>query len=329
MGKQSTLGKFWGKPPASADSTKKDEEKKKENTSDMSVTSRDAGNAGVDKATSPDSAGGKNKARSSSQYPTASRDVKIYQLISSLNPIGNKATKEGKAEFTKKRRVVESDDEDGNDGDADMKTASETEQAPPTKTADQPAPEPPKKRAKKDSDADTDEASTVQEIRQEVKETAKAQINQIKEAPETNGTATSTSKPASKPASTSDSGKGSKVELKQATGENPFSLAKAKTLNAKTESTTGKSVAIETTRQVKGKGKPDPDESEDDAKPSDKNYQPGEEEDEHDSDHDAEVSEKDDDEPEEEEEDADDQEEEKSAKVAASKLYVFASFLIP
>ena len=75
-------------------------------------------------------------------------------------------------------------------------------------------------------------------------------------------------------------------------------------------------------RKTKGRGKRDPDESEDDEKPSDKNYQPADDEEEHDSERDAEVSEKEDDEPEEEEEDVDDQEEEKSAKVAASKLYV-------
>jgi hypothetical protein len=239
-----------------------------------------------------------------------------------IDSSGAKATKQvkEKAEFTKKRRVVESDEEEADDGDAEMKAPSPEEQVEPSKTVNEPSPEPPKKRAKKGSDAKTDETSVVKEIRQEVKETAKAQIDQIKEAPESNGTAISASKPTSKPASETKVAKSSKDESKSAPGKNPFSLAKAKTPSAKSEAATSKPAASATARKAKGKGKRDPDDSEDDAKPSDKNYQPAEEDEEHDSERDAEVSEKDDDEPEEEEEDVDDQEEEKSAKVAASKL---------
>jgi hypothetical protein len=233
-----------------------------------------------------------------------------------------KVSKEIKAEGTKKkRRVVESDEEEEVDGDVEMKAVSEEKQVNPSKNSEESIPEPPKKRAKQDGDSKTEDkpaSSSVKEMRQEIKETAKAQIDQIKEAPESNGTTAPTPKSPSKPTSKAGTIKSSKPESKIASAKNPFSLAKAKT--TKSESGNGKAAAAGVARKTKGKGKRDPDDSEDDEKPSDKNYQPADDEEEHDSERDAEVSEKEDDEPEEEEEDVDDQEEEKSAKVAASKL---------
>lgn len=250
-----------------------------------------------------------------------------------LSGVADVAKKIGKGEVTKKkRRVVESEDEEVDTGDAEMKAVSQSEEVNPSKDSDASAsPEPPKKRVKTGNDKpeDTSSQSAAKEIRQEIKETAKAQIDQIKEAPESIGTPTSMTPPSpSRPTTKPDVAKSSKPGPKNSTGKNPFSLAKAKTTSSKSESGNGKTAAAGASRKNKGKGKRDPDESEDDDKalPNDKSYQPGEEEEEHDSDGNAEVDEKD--ELEEEEEEVDDEEEEKSAKVAASKLYALQNLRI-
>lgn len=316
MGKQSTLGKFWGKPVASADSAKTDGEKKEEDKNEKATPV-----AGPSQEVKTQVAE-KPEISSTSEFLGCSAVDPSQLMILSDDRIDIKASKEVKTETSKKkRRIVESDEEEEVDGDVEMKAVSQEKQVDPSQDADEPSPERPKKRAKEDSDtkaADPSAPSTVKEIRQEIKETAKAQIDQIKEAPESNGTTAPPPKYASKPTLKTDAANSSKPESKNASGKNPFSLAKAKTTESETGN--GKAAAAGVPRKTKGKGKRDPDDSEDE-KPSDKNYQPAdEEEEEHDSERDAEVSEKEDGEPEEEEEDVDDQEEEKSAKVAASKL---------
>lgn len=301
---------------ASADSAKTDGEKKEEDKNEKATPV-----AGPSQEVKTQVAE-KPEISSTSEFLGCSAVDPSQLMILSDDRIDIKASKEVKTETSKKkRRIVESDEEEEVDGDVEMKAVSQEKQVDPSQDADEPSPERPKKRAKEDSDtkaADPSAPSTVKEIRQEIKETAKAQIDQIKEAPESNGTTAPPPKYASKPTLKTDAANSSKPESKNASGKNPFSLAKAKTTESETGN--GKAAAAGVPRKTKGKGKRDPDDSEDE-KPSDKNYQPAdEEEEEHDSERDAEVSEKEDGEPEEEEEDVDDQEEEKSAKVAASKL---------
>ncbi|KAJ9124875.1 hypothetical protein QFC24_002804 [Naganishia onofrii] len=315
MGKQSTLGKFWGKAGA-GDQAKVDEENK---TDDNATAVREAKSNGSTKAAELE-----NKvAVASAVDPTPSSETKPTSETKSVTT---------KAEGSKKkRRVVESEDEgepDERNDDVVMKPAlqdQKSESSPILDTAD--TDEPPKKRVKtqeQNDKAQPSEGDIVEKIREEVKETAKAQIDQIKEAPEIiTEPATKKSAASVAPAPKSTSKATQKADGKSSAAKNPFSLAKAGTASKASTSTNAKKSATDLPKKGKSKGKPDPDDdNEEDEASNDNNYKPVDDKESASSDdNDGDLKEKDDGEDDEEDGDAvDDEEEEKSAKVAASKL---------
>ena len=249
---------------------------------------------------------------------------------------GECITNQSKIEITKKkRRVVESDDDEeevaaNNDDDVDMEKkptdgfSDSSERSTSTKPA--------KKRAKHDSNIESEDSSTEikpEAIREEIKEIAKAQLDQIKEAPQDSKEPSESRITASSvqavPKTEVAKIKPPKWESQVPVGHNPFSMAKAKPTSAKSGSakpTNGEKPASATVQKGKGRGKRDPDDSDEDdkASPNDTNYSPDAgEDDDHDSVSDADMAGEGDAEAEEE---ADEEEEEQTSKAAASKLWV-------
>ncbi|KAJ9104442.1 hypothetical protein QFC21_001937 [Naganishia friedmannii] len=313
MGKQSTLGKFWGKAGAS-DQTKVNEENK---TDDKATDVQGSGSNGSSKV-----------AQINTEASVASAAESKPSSVT--KPTSVTKSVPGKAEGSKKkRRVVESDDEEEPEeasDDAPMKSASREQKIESSsKLEEANTEEPPKKRIKTQEQKDEKppwREATVDKIREQVKETAKAQINQIKEAPKEN-TEPEAKEPATpvQPVFKATSITTQKSEGKNARAKNPFSLAKAGTASANTRKSA-------TSVSKKGKGKPDPDDDNgEDESPDDKNSKPanGKRTPSSDDD-DEELNAKGADEEEEEDEEAvDDEEEEKSAKVTASKLVPYSA----
>lgn len=333
MGKQSTLGKFWGK--GANDTTKVDEEKK---TDDNAAGVQGSGSNGMPKNTKPETqvpsahaVEPKGPSVTKRQYPRRKANVSgAYDLALKI-AISETRSASNKAESSKKkRRVVESEDEEELEeasGDAPMRPASQN-QTPESssKLDDADNEKPPKKRVKTQEQKDENRPSeevTVEKIREEVKETAKAQIDQIKEAPkDTAEPATGkTTAPGQSPIK-NVSAATKKLESKRSTATNPFSLAKAGTVSKGATLANAKKSATSVTKKGKGKVDPDDDNDEDETS-NDKNYKPVDGKESSSSEGDDEelrVKDAGDDEEEEEEEAVDDEEEEKTAKATASKL---------
>ncbi|KAJ9114631.1 hypothetical protein QFC22_005504 [Naganishia vaughanmartiniae] len=315
MGKQSTLGKFWGKAGAS-DQIKADEEKK----TDEKVT----------KAQEAEGNGNVKAVERAAESPVASavesKPLSLNQPLSETKSVSSKAESS-----KKKRRIVESDDEEEpveGSGDLAMESASQEQTIESSSKVDEAdVEEPPKKRARtqdKAGEKPASEEAKAEKIREEVKEAAKAQIDQIKEAPENSPETVAKKTAASVPsASKGISTATQKSEGKNSAAKNPFSLAKAGTTSKGLASANTKKPAAGVAKKGTIKAKPDPDDDEDEGEqPHDKNYQPvdGKEtpsSDEDDEDLKAKIAE---DEDEEDGEAVDDEEDEKTAKVTASKL---------